>query len=105
MKNIFAIFGLLILSQFAFGQEDSTKVKFPTTGKFAFRTTMNNQNREVEYWVYNKTGTINYYILYAFSGATWPKEKIMFTPPIEYLELVKRNGYETMLKRNKKRVK
>lgn len=94
-----------MLSQFAFGQEDSTKVKFPTTGKFAFRTTMNNQNREVEYWVYNKTGTINYYILYAFSGATWPKEKIMFTPPIEYLELVKRNGYETMLKRNKKRVK
>lgn len=105
MKRIFVIISMLFLTYIASAQMDSTILKYPLTSKINFRGTMNNQAREIDFWVINGYGKTHYYVNHAFSGATWPKSKIMFTPPVEYIDLMQKQGNEIMLKRNKKRVR
>lgn len=105
MKKLLGILGIIFLSNIANAQIDSTILKYPLTSKINFRGTMNNQAREIDFWVFNGYGKTHYYVNHAFSGATWPKSKIMFTPPVEYIDLMQKQGNEIMLKRNKKRVR
>ena len=102
MKKLILITGLCLIYNLVQAQElKTTNDSYPLKGKFEFRFTQYLQFREIEFWVFDATGKVHFYVNHA-TGTNKPLDKIMFSASEEYIALMTKNGYEASYKRNKR---